>query len=839
MLVPSKTHVRIAGSRSSRPIAAGSASAALGLAAGELVAAYLPGARSPLTGAGKALIDLTPGPVVDMTVGLLEAYDKPALAASLFGGTLSLGMLAGLLERRWPAAGVALLGAAGAAAAGAAGSRPENATGTSLAAGLTGAATSAAALRALSRGKDSRASVLAGGFAAAGGLLAHRGARRRRADLARRQSSVPLRRRSVPSTGPELAFAVEGLAPLFTPANDFYVTDVQFPPPAVDPQNWSLRVHGMVERPFELRLTELLDLAVEELDATLVCVHNPVGGDRIGTARWHGAPVLDLLDRAGVAGSADQLVARSIDGFSAGVPIEMLRDGWPALVAVAMNGAPLTTEHGSPARLFMPGLWGADANTKWLAELEVTTFDRVVDYWDRRGWPRRPTPIRVSSRIDVPRDRTALPTGTVTVAGVAWAPPDGVTGVEVSVDDGPWTPAELSPELAPTMWRQWRLPWSARPGDHDLRVRATGRNGPQSDRWSPPYPDGSSGLHRIRVSVSDSPSPEAEEPRRLRRTVDQAAQRLDLATGAAAAWSHHGLPHRAGSKGESVTRTTLLGPVDQVALPQGPIRFHERGSGPPIVFVHGIVANGDLWRHVVPELAEDFRCITPHWPLGSHELGMKEDVDLSLPGLASIVDGFLAARGLDDVILVGNDTGGAICQAVAAYHPDRVGRLVLTSCDAFDNFLPPILRHLQVFGRRAGMLWLTGQALRVRAIQRLPIAFGRLTVRPIDHDTMVSFTEPLRANAAVRRDFARLCREISTRHTLEAAARLPSFHKPALIAWGLDDKLFPTAHAHRLAGLLPDARIEGIEGSRAFVPEDQPARLAQLIRKFAAAPVAA
>jgi pimeloyl-ACP methyl ester carboxylesterase len=281
-----------------------------------------------------------------------------------------------------------------------------------------------------------------------------------------------------------------------------------------------------------------------------------------------------------------------------------------------------------------------------------------------------------------------------------------------------------------------------------------------------------------------------------------------------------------------MSTSAALGETRSVELPVGPIRYRERGTGRPIVFVHGIVANGDIWRGVVPQLTAEYRCIAPDWPLGSHELGLPDGVDLSLPGIADIVGQFIEALDLDGVTLVANDTGGAVAQWVAIRHPQRIGRLVLTPCDAFENFLPAVLRHLQLFGRRPAGLWLLGQALRFRVIQRLPIAFGRLTVRPIQHKAMVSYTRPLRTNPAVRRDFAALVRAISRRYTVEAAQRLPTFDKPALVVWSLDDRLFPLAHGHRLANLLPQGRLEVVEDSGAFIPEDQPERLATLIGKF-------
>lgn len=281
-----------------------------------------------------------------------------------------------------------------------------------------------------------------------------------------------------------------------------------------------------------------------------------------------------------------------------------------------------------------------------------------------------------------------------------------------------------------------------------------------------------------------------------------------------------------------MSKSSVLGEIREARIPAGSIRYRETGTGPTVLFLHGIVANGDLWRGVVPRLAGEYRCITPDWPLGSHEVAMGLGADFSLPGLAAMVGDFLAELGLDEVTLVANDTGGAIAQWVAISHPDRLARLVLTPCDAFENFLPPVLRHLQVFGRTPAGLWLLGQSLRLRTIQRLPIAFGRLTVREIDPEAMRSYVMPLGTYAGVRRDFAKLVRAISSKHTLRAAAELPGFDKPALIAWGLDDRVFPLNHGHRLCRLLPQGQLEVIEDAGAFVPEDAPERLAELVAGF-------
>ncbi len=277
--------------------------------------------------------------------------------------------------------------------------------------------------------------------------------------------------------------------------------------------------------------------------------------------------------------------------------------------------------------------------------------------------------------------------------------------------------------------------------------------------------------------------------------------------------------------------TDTLGPIREMELPEGRIRYHERGAGPPIVFVHGIIANADVWRHVVPGLAYHYRCITPDWPLGGHTPPMHEGTDFSLFGLADLVDRTLAALDLDGVTLVGNDTGGAICQAVATRHPDRLASLVLTPCDAFDNFLPPPIKHLQLFGRTSAGLRVLAESLRFQPVQRLPIAFGLLTRRPIPAEIMASYTGPLREHPGTRRDFARLVRAISTHYTEEAATGLPCFDRPTLLAWARQN-FFPVAHAQRLAGLLPAAELAMIENSGPFVGEDAPRELTALIDDF-------
>jgi pimeloyl-ACP methyl ester carboxylesterase len=238
---------------------------------------------------------------------------------------------------------------------------------------------------------------------------------------------------------------------------------------------------------------------------------------------------------------------------------------------------------------------------------------------------------------------------------------------------------------------------------------------------------------------------------------------------------------------------------------------------------------------VVPRLADGFRCIAPDWPLGAHRHPLRPDADLSLPGLGRIVADLLEALDLHDVTIVANDTGGAVSQWLAGHHAERVGRLLLTSCDAFEKFPPRPQLYLKPAARIPGALAVVGWALQFTAVQRLPLAYGFTTWEPIDPVAMRSYTEPIRRSAGTRRDMVRLLRAVDTRYTYEAAEALRGFDKPALVAWATKDRLFPREHGRRLAELLPQGRFVLVEDCRTFVPEEQPERLAELVRELAAA----
>jgi pimeloyl-ACP methyl ester carboxylesterase len=274
--------------------------------------------------------------------------------------------------------------------------------------------------------------------------------------------------------------------------------------------------------------------------------------------------------------------------------------------------------------------------------------------------------------------------------------------------------------------------------------------------------------------------------------------------------------------------------MSEVTLPQGTIRYTESGQGDPIVFVHGLLVDGRLWRKVTP-LLPAYRCIVPDFPLGSHRVPMNPDADLSPPGFGRMIADFLEALDLRDVTLVANDTGGAMSQITAANHPERIGRLVLTNCDAFENFLPPAFRPLQYAAKVPGVLTAVMQGMRLDPMRRAPNAFGWLIKRDIRDAPLRDWVDPFLSDAGIRRDTVKVLKGIHSRYTLEAAERLRSFDRPLLLAWAKEDRFFKPKFAERLAAGIPGARLEWIDDSYTFVSEDQPERLAELIREFAPA----
>jgi DMSO/TMAO reductase YedYZ molybdopterin-dependent catalytic subunit len=294
---------------------------------------------------------------------------------------------------------------------------------------------------------------------------------------------------------------IPGLSPFITPNGVFYRVDTAIVLPEVDPANWQLRIHGMVEREITVSFADLLRLPLIEDYITLTCVSNPVAGPYIGNAKWLGASLAGLLRSARIRSGANQLLCTSVDGFTSGTPVQVVMDGRDALVAVAMNGTPLPVAHGFPARLVVPGLYGYVSACKWVTDINVTTFADAQGYWVPRGWSQQ-APIKTESRIDVPNGSATLKAGRVQVAGVAWAQHKGIEAVEVRVNRGPWHHARLAGVPDIDTWRQWVWDWDATPGSHLIEARATDATGyTQTAIQEPPEPNGASGYPTVVVQV--------------------------------------------------------------------------------------------------------------------------------------------------------------------------------------------------------------------------------------------------------------------------------------------------------------------------------------------------
>jgi DMSO/TMAO reductase YedYZ molybdopterin-dependent catalytic subunit len=500
------------------------------------VAGVLRGTPSLLRSVAGVVIDRAPIGLVRAAVGTLGTRDKPALIAGVV--VLSLLSGAGLAlaarRRRWIAvsglAAFAAFGAwAGARTPGVALWRPAVAALAGMSAGVAalavlvwrsppvgaapaqaGAAPPPEAVPAAGEAGGAGAAPVAkrrSFLVAAGSLLVAAAAAgtggnllQARARAAARQGVV-LPPPSQPAPRPAATLDVPGLSSFITPSGDFYRVDVATSPPLVDLERWRLGVTGMVERPLELSYRELLAMPLEEHDVTLVCVSNELGDRLSGNARWRGVRLDELLRRAGPRPQATQVVGWSVDGFTTGFPTRLALDGRNALVAVAMNGAPLPEAHGFPARLVVPGLYGYVSACKWLQEIRLDRFEGFDPYWVERGWAKE-GPIKTMARIDTPTRNRKLRAGRVPVAGVAWASHVGIAKVEVQVDGGPWIPARLGPGERDT-WRQWAVDWDAAPGSHALRARATDGSGRlQTAARAPAYPSGATGWHTVRVTVT-------------------------------------------------------------------------------------------------------------------------------------------------------------------------------------------------------------------------------------------------------------------------------------------------------------------------------------------------
>ncbi|MBL7256988.1 molybdopterin-dependent oxidoreductase [Paractinoplanes lichenicola] len=340
---------------------------------------------------------------------------------------------------------------------------------------------------------------IAAGVAVVSGLAGRWLTSRQAVTAARSEVVLPKPRQTAPPV--PAGVQVPGVTPYISPNKDFYRIDTALIPPRVDPTTWQLRIHGMVRNPITITWEQLLQRPMIERYVTLACVSNEVGGDLIGNALWLGTPIRELLEEAGPLPGADQVIQRSVDGWTCGSPTSALMDGRDALLAVGMNSEPLPVNHGFPVRMVVPGLYGYVSACKWITEIELSRFSDFDAYWVPRGWAAQ-APIKTESRIDTPRDGGKRPAGTVVVGGVAWAQHRGITKVEVQVDDGEWAEASLAATVSSDTWREWSWSWPATAGEHSLRVRATdGQGVTQTSTPAPPAPDGASGWHQIRVGI--------------------------------------------------------------------------------------------------------------------------------------------------------------------------------------------------------------------------------------------------------------------------------------------------------------------------------------------------
>ncbi|MDJ0349792.1 molybdopterin-dependent oxidoreductase [Cryobacterium sp. PH29-G1] len=503
-----------------RPAAAGVAAALAGLGLAELTAAWIAPGASPVLSVGALVIDIVPAGVKELVIGLFGTADKIVLIVTIILVLIVIAALAGVLESRRPPYGRVLVVLIGAIALFAALSRSSASTFDAVPA-VVAMGVSAIALTFLttrlplgvsaaveSDGPDRRRFLVYTGATAGVGLLALIGgqlkaAATRAADTARALFTLPAA--SVPAAAipAGASFDVAGITPLITPNADFYRIDTALSVPRIDPNTWRLKITGMVENEVELNFAELLALPLEESTTTLACVSNYVGGDLIGNATWLGYPIRELLARAKPTSGADMVLSTSQDGFTASTPIEALTDERNAILAVGMNGEPLPLEHGYPVRMVVPGLYGYVSATKWVVELKLTRFDQEQGYWTPRGWSER-GPVKLSSRIDVPRAGSSVPAGPVVIAGVAWSQHVGVSAVAVQIDDGPWQDATLADAISVDTWRQWAFTWTdATAGQHSVRVRATDSDGlVQTSVSADVAPDGATGLHEVSVTVS-------------------------------------------------------------------------------------------------------------------------------------------------------------------------------------------------------------------------------------------------------------------------------------------------------------------------------------------------
>jgi DMSO/TMAO reductase YedYZ molybdopterin-dependent catalytic subunit len=505
---------------------AGLAAASVSLGVAQLAGIPFGARADARTAVASSVVDLTPGPIKEWAIQTLGSLDKLFLAVVVVVVIATLAAIAGSLETQRRPAGSAVIVGAGLLGCVAVLSR-QGATALDTIPTLLGAACGVAALRWLTHrfwpgleevtedntGYDEpntgrRGLIMAGllGFGVVSGVVGAAIARRVHS-VAGDRSSVALPRPRIPA--PPIPAEVQpngvGLPSFITASTDFYRIDTALTVPQLSHTDWRLRIHGMVDREVTYSFQELAGFDVVEMAMTLTCVSNPIGGELISTGVWTGYRVADLLAAARVHPDADMVLSTSIDGFTAGTPVEALTDTRGALLAVGLNGQPLPIEHGYPARLVVPGLYGYVSATKWVVDMELTRFDRAEAYWTRMGWAPR-APVKTESRIDVPKGGQKLPMRPAVFGGVAWAQNRGVRLVEVRIDDGVWQPAELGASYSNATWRLWSFPWHAKsPGKHTITVRATDNTGAtQTADQVDTVPDGATGWHTVEFTVAQT-----------------------------------------------------------------------------------------------------------------------------------------------------------------------------------------------------------------------------------------------------------------------------------------------------------------------------------------------
>jgi DMSO/TMAO reductase YedYZ molybdopterin-dependent catalytic subunit len=477
-------------------------SLAAALAAGQLVAAFVGRNASPYLAVGNAAIDRTPTWLKNFAVATFGTGDKAVLLGGMAVVLFAVAVAAGVLSRRSPLPGqivVAVFGLLGVAAVY---SRPDLGQ-LALAAPFASLVTGVLVFRLLHRaaltgGVSESRRWLLGTAVAAGvaGVAAQWLGSGEDADSSRAAVGPLTPARPAPPLPPDADFAKLGTPTFITANADFYRIDTALVVPQVRAQDWRLRIHGMVDKEVGFSYQDIHNRPLVERVVTLCCVSNPVGGPYISTARFIGVDLAGLLAEAGVQQGAEQLYSTSVDGFTAGTPLStVLEPGRGAMLAIGMNGEPLPIEHGFPARLVVPGLYGYVSATKWVTDLEVTTWAARQAYWLQHGWAEQ-GPIKTESRIDTRQGRVVG--GKARVAGIAWAQHTGIDKVEVRLDQGTWQTAVVSAEVTVDAWRMWWAQVDAGPGSHTVTVRATDRTGyTQTDQIADVVPDGATGWHTI------------------------------------------------------------------------------------------------------------------------------------------------------------------------------------------------------------------------------------------------------------------------------------------------------------------------------------------------------